>query len=178
MESADPVADANPLKKTEYYERVILIVDGTTAGDPCSGQRWTRATTQSIATALEADGIYICDRTVSRILKELGYALRVNHKQLSATKHPQRNQQFQLIALLRNYAFLAGIPIISVDTKKKEYAGIKISKEQMDQLNLIYNEFCPQWNYTINPGNSSADNMPTLEACLDELKKKGETAAP
>ena len=83
----------------------------------------TRATTQSIVTALEADGIYICDRTVSRILKELGYALRVNHKQLSATKHPQRNQQFQLIALLRNYAFLAGIPMISVDTKKKEYVG-------------------------------------------------------
>ena len=72
---------------------------------------------------LETHGIFIRDRTVSRLLKAQGFALRVNHKKLSTTKHPDRDQQFRLIATLRKRAVDADLPTISVDTKKKELIG-------------------------------------------------------
>lgn len=96
---------------------------GDTAGDPCSGIRWTRRTTRSIASELDAYGITISDRTVSRILREQGYSLRVNHKKLSGTKHPDRDQQFTRIQIMRTQAAHECLPILSVDTKKKELVG-------------------------------------------------------
>lgn len=78
---------------------------------------------QSVALELETHGISIHDRTVSRLLKARGFALRVNHKKLSKTNHPDRDQQFRLIATLRKRAVDADLPTISVDTKKKELIG-------------------------------------------------------
>ena len=98
-------------------------MESDTAGDPCSRMRWTQRTTQSVALELESHGIFISDRTVSRLLKAQGFALRVNHKKLSTTKHPDRDQQFRLIATLRKRAVEADLPTISVDTKKKELIG-------------------------------------------------------
>lgn len=76
-----------------------------------------------IASELRKFGIWISDRTVSRILKAIGFALRVNHKQLSAIKHPDRSLQFRIIELLRAIFCSMKLPIISVDTKKKELIG-------------------------------------------------------
>ena len=73
--------------------------------------------------ALEAWGIFIRDRTVSQLLKSQGYALRVNHKQLSTHLHPDRDRQFQLIKEFRDWADTNGAPLISIDTKKKEKLG-------------------------------------------------------
>ena len=98
-------------------------MDCDTAGDPSSGLRWTRRTTQAIALALQEYGITISDRTVCRLLKSQGYALRVNHKKLAGVAHPDRNQQFTLIASIRTRAARMNLPIISVDTKKKELIG-------------------------------------------------------
>ena len=98
-------------------------MEDDTAGDPSSGLRWTRRTPYSIALALQAGGTQISDRTVGRLLKGQGYALRVNHKKLAGAAHPDRAQQFNLIAALRARAVRACLPIISVDTKKKELIG-------------------------------------------------------
>ena len=38
-----------------------------TAGDPISGLKWTRRTTERIATELRALGIEICARSVARL---------------------------------------------------------------------------------------------------------------
>jgi len=56
-------------------------------------------------------------------LKADGLAPRVNHKQLSTTNHPERDLQFQTIARFRGWADANGIPLISIDTKKKEHLG-------------------------------------------------------
>ena len=98
-------------------------MDHDTAGDPCTGQLWVRATTSRIAGELQKFGIWISDRTVSRILKELGFALRVNHKQVSAIQHPNRDLQFRIIGMLRAIFTYTKLPIISVDSKKKELIG-------------------------------------------------------
>ena len=93
------------------------------AGDPITGIRWTRRTTEKIATELATLDIQVCPRTVARILKDLDYRLRVNHKRVSAGSGPDRDQQFQYIAKQRMKFAHRGLPIVSIDTKKRELVG-------------------------------------------------------
>ena len=72
-----------------------------TAGDPVSGLKWTRRTTAKLADELRGLGIHVCPQTVARLLKAMGYSLRVNHKKLAGASHPNRDQQFQHITALR-----------------------------------------------------------------------------
>jgi Rhodopirellula transposase DDE domain len=94
-----------------------------TAGDPMTGIRWTRRTTEKIATELAALGIEVCANTVAKLLKELDYRLRVNHKKLSGKTDPDRDAQFAYIAAQRQSFASRGLPIISVDSKKRELVG-------------------------------------------------------
>jgi Rhodopirellula transposase DDE domain len=94
-----------------------------TAGDPITGLKWTRKTTRKISHELRAAKIDVSPSTVARLLKRLGYSLRVNHKKIARGNSPHRNRQFRYIEKLRE-AFADGcLPIISVDTKKKELIG-------------------------------------------------------
>jgi hypothetical protein len=94
-----------------------------TAGDPMTGLKWTRRTTAKIATELKSLGIEVSDRTVAKLLKKMGFALRVNHKKLSGASHQDRDAQFNRIADLRDEFARRGRPLISIDTKKKELVG-------------------------------------------------------
>ena len=94
-----------------------------TAGDPISGLKWTRKTTRKISRELKSAGLQVSANTVARLLKQLGYSLRVNRKSLSRTKAPERNKQFVYIKRQRNSFEDQGLPIVSVDTKKKELIG-------------------------------------------------------
>ena len=98
-------------------------MDHETAGDPVSGLKWTRRTTARIADQLKALGIDVCPRTVARLLKAMGYSLRVNHKKRAGASHPRREDQFRLITDLRERCAASNVPVISVDTKKKELVG-------------------------------------------------------
>ena len=53
----------------------------------------------------------------------MGYSLRVNHKKLSTDLSPDRNDQFLYLSDLRRRFQRRGLPIISVDTKKRELVG-------------------------------------------------------
>ena len=99
-----------------------------TAGDPITGLKWTRKTTEKIAAELNLNGITVCANTVSKLLKSMGFSLRVNHKKLTSgiTNPPDpddRNKQFEYIKELREQFTKEKNPIISVDTKKKELIG-------------------------------------------------------
>jgi Rhodopirellula transposase DDE domain len=94
-----------------------------TAGDPISGLKWSRRTTQKIAEQLSHIGIDVSASTVARLLKSMGFSLRSNRKSISYATSPQRNEQFEYIAHLRKVYAEQGQPIISVDTKKKELVG-------------------------------------------------------
>jgi len=87
-----------------------------TAGDPITGVRWSRRTTAKVAVALCDFGIAVSPNTVGRLLRQMGYALRVNHKQLTTDASPDRNQQFLYISDLRDHFQRRDLPIISVDT--------------------------------------------------------------
>jgi hypothetical protein len=97
-----------------------------TAGDPITGIKWTRRTTEKIATELRAVGIDVCPNTVAKLLKGLEYRLRVNHKKLcggSRATRAERDAQFAYIATQREAFARAGLPIVSIDSKKRELVG-------------------------------------------------------
>ena len=48
-----------------------------TAGDPITGLKWTRKTTEKIAGELRAKGIDVCANTVGKLLKKLDFSLRL-----------------------------------------------------------------------------------------------------
>ena len=96
------------------------------AGDPMTGLKWTRRTTAKIALALRSLSIDISERTVAGLLREMGFSLRVNHKKLSRgslESREKRDAQFARIAELRESFTAGSLPLISVDTKKKELVG-------------------------------------------------------
>jgi hypothetical protein len=107
-------------------DRIAELMEYETAGDPVSGLMWTRKTRDKVCSELRLIGIDVSPNTVGRLLQLMGYSLRVNHKQLARvckTSPELRDAQFRHIAQLRKEAQARGIPIISVDAKKKEIVG-------------------------------------------------------
>jgi len=102
---------------------IEALLEHDRAGDPMTGLQWTRRTTEKVARELKSLGIEVCPNTVAKILKQLGFSLRVNHKKLSRRSDPDRDEQFLYIAKLRERFTSTGQPILSIDTKKKELIG-------------------------------------------------------
>lgn len=93
-----------------------------------TGLKWTRKTIQKIANELCIHGINVSANTVAKLLRQMGFSLRVNSKNLeSGNRKPpspeKRNHQFEYISQKRDEFALKGNPSISVDTKKKELIG-------------------------------------------------------
>ena len=95
-----------------------------TAGDP-TGRRglWTGLRLAQISDRLKQLGLSACPNTVRGLLDQLGYALHANRKSLSGPQSPERDRQFQYLQHQRQLFTQQGLPIISVDTKKKELVG-------------------------------------------------------
>jgi Rhodopirellula transposase DDE domain len=102
---------------------IEFLLEYDTAGDPITGLKWSRRTTDKIARALNDFGIIVSPNTVARLLHQMGYSLRINYKKLSTDHSPDRNQQFLYLGDLRDRFQRRGLPIISVDTKKRELVG-------------------------------------------------------
>jgi len=62
-----------------------------------TGLKWSRRTTGKIAQLLLRTGVAISANTVARLLHEMNYSLRVNHKKLATDLSPDRNQQFEWV---------------------------------------------------------------------------------
>jgi hypothetical protein len=87
-------------------------------------QKWVRSSLRQLSRRLTAAGHPVSHQTVGRLLKDLDYALHVNVKKREASAaHPARDDQFAAIASQRQGFTAANLPIISVDTKKKELIG-------------------------------------------------------
>jgi len=94
-----------------------------TAGDPMTGIKWTRRTTPKVSEALCSLEINASPNTVARLLKGLGFRLRVNRKNVARISHVDRDLQFRWIKKHRQLFEGESLPVVSVDTKKKELIG-------------------------------------------------------
>ena len=108
----------------ELWPSLERLVDPVTRGDPESPLRWTCKSTQALAAEMFSQfGITVNATTVAKLLRERGYSLQAPNKSVEGAQHPDRNAQFEKINAKAEDFLARGLPVISVDTKKKELVG-------------------------------------------------------
>ena len=120
-----PGAGRKPLTAHDpnLVQALERLVDPVTRGDPMGPLLWTCSSAARLAEHLRSAGHPVSERTVNRLLHELGYSLQANRKTLEGAQHADRDAQFKHINR-RGRAFQAlRQPVVSVDTKKKELVG-------------------------------------------------------
>jgi hypothetical protein len=113
------VEEKDPL----VLEALEKLIADETAGSPMSEKKWQRTSLRKLSVRLAQLGHQVHWCTVSRLLKKMGYTLRANKKRRSGSQCAGRDEQFRYIASQRESFKSRGLPVISVDTKKKELIG-------------------------------------------------------
>jgi len=104
-------------------DAIHKLMERETAGDPISGVKWTRKTTEKIAGQLKLLGISVSRNTAGRLLRQMKYCLRTSRKTVSAGSTSDRDRQFRYLCRQRNQFERRGDPVLSVDAKKRELIG-------------------------------------------------------
>ena len=99
------------------------LVEAGRRGDPESLLMWTSKSVRHLADGLREQGHSVHFTTVAKLLGLLGYSLQANVKTREGASHPDRDAQFEHINRVALAAIKASVPVISVDTKKKELVG-------------------------------------------------------
>lgn len=107
----------------QLLERLDEMIEGHTRGDPDSPLRWICKSTRVIARALSKQKHPVSHVKVAQILHEQHYSLQGNRKTEEGADHPDRDAQFRHISAEVKKSLREGLPVISVDTKKKELIG-------------------------------------------------------
>jgi transposase len=85
--------------------------------------RWTTKAMSKLKEALKSQGHTIGETAIRELLKGMGFSLKANKKAIEGTAHADRDAQFQQINRTGKAFEAAGLPMISVDCKKKELIG-------------------------------------------------------
>ncbi len=102
----------------------LEIIADHTAGDPMDETiKWTNLTHQQVCDKLKEKGVAVSRKIVKKLFKKNGYVKRAAQKVLAIGSSKDRNEQFEIITILKNKYRSCGNPIISMDTKKKELLG-------------------------------------------------------
>jgi hypothetical protein len=99
------------------------LIEDQTRGDPESALRWICKSTRAIARELGKRKHPVSHMKVAQILHDLDYSLQSNRKTEEGADHPDRDAQFRHINAMVKQCLRQGVPVISVDTKKKELVG-------------------------------------------------------
>ena len=109
----------DPSLKTDLEE----LLESTTRGDPESPLRWTCRSVRNLEAELKSRGHSVSHQVVADLLHELEYSLQANRKTSEGASHPDRNAQFEYLNGKVKRYLADKEPVISVDTKKKEFVG-------------------------------------------------------
>jgi len=99
------------------------LIEPHTRGDPVSPLRWTTLSLRALATTLTAQGHPVSASTVGHLLHTLGYSLQGTAKTTEGIRHPDRDAQFSHLNATATAFLNDAQPVISVDTKAKEWLG-------------------------------------------------------
>jgi hypothetical protein len=99
------------------------ILSDEVAGDPMGRQKWVPSSIRNLSKQLKEQGHQAGHGSIARLLRKMGYSLQVNKKKQAGAQHPDRDEQFKYIAALKAEFLREGLPVISIDTKKKELIG-------------------------------------------------------
>lgn len=108
----------------ELLPALKQLVDPATRGDPESPLRWTAKSAVVLARQmLDTYDIQVSDKTIAKLLRQMGYSMQAPRKNAEGAQHPDRNAQFEHINAQAIRCMECDVPVISVDTKKKELVG-------------------------------------------------------
>lgn len=108
----------------EWIQAVVRIIEPHTAGLPQDEDVvWVSLTKTQIQNELVKAGFAISRYHVTQILDSLELKERSFRKDIPMRDVKDRNEQFENIAATRKSLEEVGIPVLSVDTKKKEPTG-------------------------------------------------------
>ena len=97
------------------------MLDSTIAGNPQQPDvAWTHLSAGEISRRLEHQVIQVSEYTVNKVYDELHLGVRQMSKLETMKEVEDRDEQFRHIAVLRAAFLGAGLPVLSMDTKKKE----------------------------------------------------------
>ena len=99
------------------------LIEPETRGDPESPLRWICKSTRALAAQLTDKKHPVSHEKVAQLLRDQNYSLQSNRKTEEGADHPDRDAQFRHINTQVKRALAKGMPVISVDTKKKELLG-------------------------------------------------------
>lgn len=100
------------------------VVKDYTAGTPQEETtKWVGLKPSEIRDKIVKQNYEVSIYTVKQLLKTQGYCKRSYLKSVSLDNVPQRNEQFEKIAQLKHHFLDNGLPVLSIDTKKKEMLG-------------------------------------------------------
>jgi hypothetical protein len=101
----------------------MQLIDPELAGDSNTDRTWVRRSLRKLQGAMQRVGLGLSPPTIGRLLSAYNIRPKGNVKHLMPRRHPDRDRQFRHIQAVRKRFAQAGLPIISVDTKKKELIG-------------------------------------------------------
>lgn len=117
--------ESHTIKKTSVAEMFLKVVKEQMAGDPMrEGVYWTNLSQREIARRIEEKGMKVSTFVVKQLLKKHSFGKRKIKKQTTMKNVAERNKQFKKIAQLKKRYQRQRNPVISVDTKKKEFLGM------------------------------------------------------
>jgi hypothetical protein len=100
------------------------LLEAHTKGDPMRTLLWTNKSLRILSEALFEKGYCANKDTVGFMLRMLGYGLQADKKTLTVKpSHSDRDAQFEHIDTEAKKAVAAGVPVLSIDAKKKENIG-------------------------------------------------------
>jgi hypothetical protein len=144
-----PGAGRKPITEEDPHllESLDRLIEPETIGDPESPLRWVCKSTRSLSVELSRQRHRISHAKVAQLLHAQNYSLQSNRKTEEGEDHPDRDAQFRHINKEVKQALRAGLPVISVDTKKKELIGNYENKGQ-------------QWRRAKQPAKVSGHDFP------------------
>ena len=110
-------------KDPALVEALKGLLDDYTGGHPMQGRKFVRRSLRNLAEDLQRRGHRASPATVGKLLRAENYSPQANRKRYASTRHADRDRQFRYIARRKQAFLAAGLPVLSIDTKKKELIG-------------------------------------------------------
>jgi hypothetical protein len=165
--------------------KLKTLVKDMTGGSPMGGCKYVRRSLKHLSRDLDQHGHQASPNTVARLLRDQDFSLKANIKRLTGGPCPGRDQQFRHIQRQRKWFARRGLPVVSIDAKKKELVGnfknpgrawVRES-EPVNTYDFIHQSLCratpyglldPRRNRALVCVGTSADTAEFAVDCLDQ----------
>ena len=108
----------------EWIDAIKLVIEPHSAGLPQDEHViWVSLTVPQIKSEMAKAGYDVSEYIVRQMLDSMGYRRRSFIKDLPLAESKDRDAQFNNIAAIREQCEGIGLPVLSIDTKKKELIG-------------------------------------------------------